>query len=977
MTIQKIKSGRVTSIDADQFVGPPGTLFFNEDQGDLRLGDGITPGGIILSFGGGEGGNYSLPTATTTVKGGVKIDGATIVIANQIISVGTVPYSSISGKPTIPTNNNELTNGAAYITSAALSGLATETYVTTRGYLTTVAYADVTGKPTLFSGSYADLTNKPTLFSGSYADLTNKPTIPTNNNELTNGAGYITSAALSGLASETYVTTRGYITSAALSTYALTSSIPTDISQLTDTQSLLGQGGGGGGTTYITNTVENPFSFSIAGDDSTLREIANGESIKITGAGGITTSSDAEGAITITQGTTSSLVNGAYTVSLGSTGTLTVPANGIITAPINQEFQLQAKDANSVLRNEINLDPNNGTYMSVWRDSTTSFSSADWGSGSWNNEGGLGAARFTDAQGLQDFWLTGPGSLGLAYEVSINGGARTPNVFYDGNNGETYGVLLGLDAVPPGGQGTTVPITSLIFYYQTQSRINIDATGSEILLDAQSMDLDLRTTNNLDLRANQNLNLRGLGTYPVRIYTNGTTHMWEFDNTGSLTLPQSGTLTFSDNTVQTTAWTGIADYNNLINKPNLAGTYSWSIAGDDSTLREISAGESVKFVGAGGITTASDAEGNITITGPNLTGLATETYVTTQGYITSSALTGYALTSAIPTNNNQLTNGSGYITSAALTGLATESYVTSRGYITGLSYNDLTDKPNLAGTYSFNVAADDSTLREISTDETVKFIGAGGVTTASDAEGNITITGPSLTGLATETYVTTRGYITSSALTGLASETFVTTQGYITSSALTGLATETYVTTRGYITSSALTGLATESYVTSRGYITGLSYNDLTDKPNLAGTYSWSIAADDSTQLEISAGNLVKIVGAQGVTTTSNSDGQITITGPDLSTYATQSYVTTALSNSGIIVSATAPAGQPEGKLWYNSASLELYVRYDSAWVAASASFSGDYNDLTNRPTNVSQFANDADYVSRDEVYLMILELTG
>ena len=44
------------------------------------------------------------------------------------------------------------------------------------------------------SGSYNDLTNKPTLFSGSYNDLTNKPTIPTNNNQLTNGAGYITSS---------------------------------------------------------------------------------------------------------------------------------------------------------------------------------------------------------------------------------------------------------------------------------------------------------------------------------------------------------------------------------------------------------------------------------------------------------------------------------------------------------------------------------------------------------------------------------------------------------------------------------------------------------------------------------------------------------------------------------------------------------------------------------------------------------------
>jgi hypothetical protein len=37
---------------------------------------------------------------------------------------------------------------------------------------------------------------------------------------------------------------------------------------------------------------------------------------------------------------------------------------------------------------------------------------------------------------------------------------------------------------------------------------------------------------------------------------------------------------------------------------------------------------------------------------------------------------------SIPTNTNQLTNGAGFITSTALTGLATETYVTSRGYIT-------------------------------------------------------------------------------------------------------------------------------------------------------------------------------------------------------------------------------------------------------------------------------------------------------
>ena len=34
--------------------------------------------------------------------------------------------------------------------------------------------------------------------TGSYADLKNKPTVPTNTNQLTNGAGFITSAAISG-----------------------------------------------------------------------------------------------------------------------------------------------------------------------------------------------------------------------------------------------------------------------------------------------------------------------------------------------------------------------------------------------------------------------------------------------------------------------------------------------------------------------------------------------------------------------------------------------------------------------------------------------------------------------------------------------------------------------------------------------------------------------------------------------------------
>ena len=230
------------------------------------------------------------------------------------------------------------------------------------------------------------------------------------------------------------------------------------------------------------------------------------------------------------------------TWAFGTNGSLTVPSNGIITAPNAQEFQLQAKDTNSLLRNEINLDPNNGTYMSVWSEElSTSFSTSDWATASWANlEGvpGVSGAYFTNAEDLQDFWTTGIGSIVNSVEVSINGGARLP-VSYDGNNGETYGALLLVTGVPATSPTT---ITSLTFYYRTQSRIDIDYNEGEILLDAQSMDIDIRTSNNLDLRSNQNLNLRGLGAYPVRIYANNNTRMWEFDTAGALTLPSEGKI---------------------------------------------------------------------------------------------------------------------------------------------------------------------------------------------------------------------------------------------------------------------------------------------------------------------------------------------------------------------------------------------------------------------------------------------------
>jgi hypothetical protein len=123
----------------------------------------------------------------------------------------------------------------------------------------------------------------------------------------------------------------------------------------------------------------------------------------------------------------------------------------------------------------------------------------------------------------------------------------------------------------------------------------------------------------------------------------------------------------------------------------------------------------------------------IDLSGLDLTGYATETYVTTRGYITSSALSGYALTSAIPTNNNQLTNGAGFITSSALSDYALTSAIPTNN-------NQLTNGAN----YITSSALSDYALTSaIPTNNNQLTNGAGYITSSS------------LTGLATESFVGT------------------------------------------------------------------------------------------------------------------------------------------------------------------------------------------------------------------------------
>ena len=93
-------------------------------------------------------------------------------------------------------------------------------------------------------------------------------------------------------------------------------------------------------------------------------------------------------------------------------------------------------------------------------------------------------------------------------------------------------------------------------------------------------------------------------------------------------------------------------------------SYEFSVAGDDSTQRVISNGETLRFAGASGITTTTDGEGRVTITGPALAAVATSgTYSSLTGlptipaaYASTSidALSDVDTTTAVPTDGQAL-----------------------------------------------------------------------------------------------------------------------------------------------------------------------------------------------------------------------------------------------------------------------------------------------------------------------------------
>ena len=194
-----------------------------------------------------------------------------------------------------------------------------------------------------------------------------------------------------------------------------------------------------------------------------------------------------------------------------------------------------------------------------------------------------------------------------------------------------------------------------------------------------------------------------------------------------------------------------------------------------------------------------------------------KTWVESQSYLTSLSLTGYATESWVSSQQfatQSWVSSQGYLTEHQdLTGYATESWVTNQGYITSI--------PDTYATQSW--VTNQGYITSIpDTYATKTWVSEQGYLTSLSLTGYATESWVSSQQFATQSWVTSQGYLTSIP-SEYATQSWVSSQGYITSIPDT-YATKTWVSSQGYITSIPDT-YATKTWVSEQGYLTSLSLN--------------------------------------------------------------------------------------------------------------------------------------------------------
>lgn len=122
MTFRKIKAGRV-NFPAEQWVGEPGTIFYDELSGELRLADGVTPGGQYVASIDLLNGLANVRIFNANIDGNLTVLGTTSTQNNQIIDneqtlTGTL---SVTGNASF-TGNSIFTGPTEFVGNTNFTG---------------------------------------------------------------------------------------------------------------------------------------------------------------------------------------------------------------------------------------------------------------------------------------------------------------------------------------------------------------------------------------------------------------------------------------------------------------------------------------------------------------------------------------------------------------------------------------------------------------------------------------------------------------------------------------------------------------------------------------------------------------------------------------------------------------------------------------------------------------------------------------
>ena len=297
-----------------------------------------------------------------------------------------------------------------------------------------------------------------------------------------------------------------------------------------------------------------------------------------------------------------------------NTGDITFAAT-TISAPNEAEIVVQSKDSNSfgtarvTLNSEFSGDARLRAFSSESVDTFT-LANGDFTTGVWRDNGfGNGVVEFTGAQGIGDFFQNTLFKLTADnVTISINGG--TPFVWNGGASGagtDTPG--FGTNPIVP---ATPVTITSIEFRYRSESFISVNYDNQEIRLNVQNggivfdanntiqmfgdSNIELQSGENFSINSGQDISI-GTGSSNSINLSTGDLNLNAFDdiriegrdsfrlinssaiasiriitdddnNSYTWAFNPNGTVTFPDATVQTTAFTGVANIARNIESEN-------------------------------------------------------------------------------------------------------------------------------------------------------------------------------------------------------------------------------------------------------------------------------------------------------------------------------------------------------------------------------------------------------------------------